>query len=86
MKFSEIVDDNGNTLQSLAELLQEKAKAAGLVSILVFAAQDGPHKGIHAMSSIAGSVSTALIRLGEEMREEPTQKTPIRPVSADKLN
>lgn len=86
MKFNEIKDENGTPLQTFAEMLQAKAKAAGLVTILVFAAKDGENKGIHAMSSIAGSVSNALIRLGQEMREDPIEEQMITPVSAGRPN
>ena len=86
MEFNKIKDENGTSLASFAELLAAKAKAAGLVSVFVFAAREGEHKGIHTISSINGSVSTALIRLGLEMRAEPIEEQMITPVSAGKPN
>jgi hypothetical protein len=84
VKFLSINDENGTPLQTFAEMLQAKAKAAGLVTVFVFAAQSGPHQGIHTMSSIAGSVSEALIRLGEAMRASEQSK--MGPVTSSKPN
>jgi len=86
MRFSEIKDANGTSLQAYAETLQAKAKDAGLVTVIVFAAKDGPNKGIHAISNINGSVGHALIALGTQMSEEPDNTNVIAPVSVPSVH
>jgi hypothetical protein len=79
MVFNNIVDENGTPLSVFAELLREKAKAAGLTTIMVFAAQDGPNKGLHTISNVSTSVPIALIRLGEAMLSEGQEPTAEEP-------
>lgn len=86
MKFSEIKDENGTSLQTYAELLQAKAKEAGLTSVFVFAAKDGENKGIHTISNIQGSVPHALLSLGRAMQAAPSEQQIIAPVSSAKAN
>lgn len=88
MRFNELKDENGTHLREYAEILQEKAKAHGLTCVMVFAAKDGPNKGIHAISNIASSVPVALIRLGQQMLENaPTETAGLDVVKApDKVN
>lgn len=75
MIFNNIKDENGTPLITFAKLLQEKASEAGLVTIMVFAAKDGPNQGIHVVSNIATSVPTALIALGEALMDENSNVT-----------
>ncbi|HEY6766600.1 MAG TPA: hypothetical protein VI386_17710 [Candidatus Sulfotelmatobacter sp.] len=86
MKFTEIKDENGTALQTYAEMLQSKARDAGLVAIFVFAAKDGPHQGIHCISSVAGDPARILGRLAAEMRDPEDERQLITPVSAGQAN
>ena len=66
VKFADIRDANGTSLQSYAELLAEKAKEHGFVVIIAFGSKD---RGmVHAFSTMDGSVSHALISTGEWIR------------------
>ncbi len=67
-KFSEIKDSNGTALQSYAELLQEKAKEAGFVTIMVFGSQG--RDMVHTISNLAGSVPDALISIGSQLKSQ----------------
>ena len=71
MKFIDVKDENGTTLQSYAELLAEKAKALGFVTVIVFASQE--RKMLHTFTTMDGSVPNALIKLGQSMlsQQEP---------------
>lgn len=85
MKFQDITDENGTSLNSYAELLAEKAKTAGLVSILVFASKE--KNMIHAISTLDGSPANALIQLGRSMlANEPTKREGMEPVSPNNVN
>lgn len=85
MKFQDITDENGTSINSYAELLAEKAKAAGLVSILVFASKE--KNMIHTISTLDGSPANALIQLGRSMlANEPTKREGMEPVSPNNVN
>lgn len=75
MIFNNIKDENDTPLSVFAKLLQEKATAAGLISVFVFAAQDGPNQGIHVISNAASSVPVILIGLAEAMLDEAANVT-----------
>lgn len=85
MKFQDIKDENGTQLQTYAELLAEKAKAAGLVSILVFASKE--KNMIHTISTLDGSPANALIQVGRSMlANEPAKNEGMDPVSPNNVN
>lgn len=85
MKFQDITDENGTSINSYAELLAEKAKAAGLVSILVFASKE--KNMIHTISTLDGSPANALIQLGRSMlANEPVKNEGMDPVSPNNVN
>jgi hypothetical protein len=68
MNFSEIKDDNGNSLQSYVELLQEKALQHDLFCTIVFAGKEGSkNSGLHVVSPIDGPPERALLLLALSM-------------------
>lgn len=86
MTFADIKDENGTPLQTFAEMLQAKAKEAGLITVMVFVGKEGANKGIHAISSMDGSPARALIAVGKAMLDEPHEQQVITPVSPGKAN
>lgn len=71
MKFTEIKDANGTTLQSYAELLTEKAKEAGFVTVIVLASKEKTM--VHAISNIDGPLPLILQKLGRSMAANEPQ-------------
>lgn len=86
MKFNEITDEHGTSLRAYAETLQEKAKERGIITVMVFVAKEGEHRGIHVISSMDGSPARALIEVGRAMLDEPAETQIITPVSPGKAN
>lgn len=81
MQFNEIADENGTKLKTYAELLQTKAKEAGLITVMAFVGKEGANKGLHVISSMDGSPARALIEVGKAMLAEPAEQQIITPVS-----
>lgn len=72
MEFKEFVDGNGTHIQSYAETLAEKAKEAGLVTIMIFVSRE--KKFLHAVTTSDGSLPAQLIALGKKLGSEaPTE-------------
>lgn len=68
MNFDAIKDDNGTSLKSYVETLQEKATAHDLFCTIVFAGKEGSkHEGIHAISAIDGPPQRGLLILALTM-------------------
>jgi hypothetical protein len=65
IRFADAKDENGTSLQSFAELLAEKAKQAGYLTVMVFAHKEAG--AIHTVSNVDGSLSQILIALGRRM-------------------
>ena len=86
MQFHEIKDSNGTSLNSFAELLAEKARECGFISIVVLASKE--RKMIHAVSNADGSVPHLLIKIGRSMLDnEATESLQAGPlVSAPGTN
>jgi hypothetical protein len=68
MNFNEIKDDNGTSLQSYVDTLQEKAIAHDLFCTIVFAGkEDSKNHGFHVVSPIDGPPQRALLLLAMSM-------------------
>jgi hypothetical protein len=68
MKFNEIKDDNGTSLQSYVDLLQTKATEHDLFCTVVFAGKEGTkNTGIHAITTVDGPPERALLLLAMAM-------------------
>ena len=65
MQFNEIKDSNGTSLQSYAELLAEKSKELGFISVVVLVSKE--RKMIHTVSTADGSLPHLLIKIGKSM-------------------
>ena len=72
VKFADIRDANGTSLQSYAELLAENAREHGFVVIIVLASKE--RAMVHTFTTMDGSVSNALIGTGEWMRAAEKKK------------
>lgn len=68
MKLVDLKDDAGISLQVLAENLVERTRKHDLTFVFVFL--DKKDGGLHVMSNVE-NVPSALIRLGQSMREDP---------------
>jgi hypothetical protein len=85
MKFIDVRDENGTALKVYADMLAEKAKAAGLITVMVFVSKE--HGMIHAISTMDGSPARALIEVGKSMlAHEPVAVQSPKLVSPDKAN
>jgi hypothetical protein len=72
VEFKEIKDANGTHLQSYAETLAEKAKEAGLVTVMIFVNREAKFK--HIITNSDGSLPLQLIALGKALQsEQPTE-------------
>lgn len=79
MRFNELRDENGNTLQSIAELLQEKAKKLGFTCVMVFASKEMGQ--IHTITNIGAPLPLVFKRLAQEMSAEPAEKNTLEVVT-----
>ena len=73
MKFEELKDDHGTHLATFAEMLAEKARAAGLLTFLFFSpALDAPEgvDGMHAVSNIDSDVAQAFVKVGNAILKQ----------------
>jgi len=68
LNFEDLKDDNGTSLKSYAEVLIEKAKDKGLVTIAIFASKE--HGMLHVLTNVDGSVPMILRKLAEKMTAE----------------
>lgn len=70
MKLSDIKNEKGVSIQSYAEVLVDHCVEAGLTYVFVFV--DKKDRGIHTITNVdAAALPGALIRLGQNMRDEP---------------
>lgn len=84
MTFKDLKDSNGTALQSYAEILQEKAREAGLVTLMVFASKE--QSFLHVVTNVAGDPARIMARLAAEMREPENDRQIITPVSPGAAN
>jgi hypothetical protein len=80
VEFKEITDANGTHLQSYAETLAEKAKEAGLVTIMIFVSR--AKNFLHTITTSDGSLPQQLMALGKKLASEQPTEWETAPESA----